>query len=39
MTGNVDMYLLMKELERESDEQFEQESTSIGEDLSGPSSH
>ncbi|WP_082393650.1 YqzL family protein [Bacillus sp. JCM 19034] len=36
MTGNVDTYLLMKELERDSDEQFEQDDVEQGETLDSP---
>ncbi|WP_083991240.1 YqzL family protein [Alkalihalobacillus pseudalcaliphilus] len=39
MTGNVDMYLLMKEIERDSDQQFEQEITLLNEDFNSPPNH
>ncbi|WP_413380139.1 YqzL family protein [Alkalihalobacillus sp. 1P02AB] len=39
MTGNVDMYLLIKELERDSDQQFEQETAAVSEDLDAPTNH
>ncbi|MCM3712839.1 YqzL family protein [Halalkalibacter oceani] len=36
MTGNLDTYLLMKELERESDDQFGQEDTEESEAFDAP---
>lgn len=36
MTGNLDTYLLMKELERDSDEQFGQDDTEEIETLDAP---